>query len=631
MSNAEISTSFNQINLILSDLCKNESHYIINLLSSNFQADIKLMQTLARDLYIVFFGESIQEDNKTTVMKWNLYLILIYILADYPYESPSNIKNESFQRFWSVPSYLFYSKLSQYDQNIAKIDLAITINKIEFLYRYSNIMPCKENAPKLRDFLTEVYGKVGSSKKNLLYYYQSLTYYMECCFDTSYEILKKINIQELEGNEQDTYLHKRYLILKAMIENQRKNTSNELVCLSMMKSPNNSTELNVRLYLNISDSLHLKADFEELYAHLTQLNWYLKTKAITGSSSMVSNYTEVSIIVKLRLAYCMVLLYDQNSGQQTSTIKELDDCFQVLSEAQEVSKVSTSNLPVLFKSKNCYYSDGYILSRLFSNLHIYYVFIKRIYGEDCSSMVLDSIIKSNQENIRILPKDVFLNIFLIRPNDSFLNRVFNERIEGYLSVVQNQITIVDVCYLYNKLISLMSSLLSDPSNKKIEYSRKIIELCNVALRFEAYDPNSIFMLNIISLIYYSCSYAYYTTGDYYSAEKLIVNTRHERIDENIRIIKLKGDIAYKKGLLHEALQYYNQAITHILNMRNQKNQSTLAVLNYNCGLIYLLNGEIPQAKLKFKGAIDSYENVEKRSLSDQENLNYIKKILVLLE
>ena len=64
-----VSSSFNQINMILTELCKNENHYIINMLSNNFLQDTKPNQTVARDLYIVFFGETTKEDEKTIVMK----------------------------------------------------------------------------------------------------------------------------------------------------------------------------------------------------------------------------------------------------------------------------------------------------------------------------------------------------------------------------------------------------------------------------------------------------------------------------------------------------------------------------------------------------------------------------------
>lgn len=627
----ESSTTYNQIQKILFEMTGSDSPFIIHMLSYHFKSDTKPLQSEARSMYKFFFSESKQEDVKTTALKWNLYLILIFILADYPYNSSTELKADLFQRFSSIPPYLFYSKTNQYDISVAKIDFALVINKIEFLYRYSNMIQGKDFASKLRECLSEIYGKLGPNDNDLYYYYVSITYFLENNFEAAGEAIKKTSILETNSsNDVRAYLQRRCLILMSLLERQKRNMNNEQTWLNMLKSPSNSTELNVRLHLNIADFLYIKCEVEDLYVLLSQLNWYLKSKAISGSTNTISNYTEVSIIVKLRLMYCNTLLYDKSLGQHSGSLKELDECFLVLAESQDTNKSTISNLPTLFKSKNCYFSDSFVLSRISTNLQVFYIFYKKIYGEECSNSSIDSLLKNNQEMIRSLSKELLLNMLMIKPNDSLLNRIFNEKIESYLTS-QMQIQIVDVFLIYNKVALLMSSLLSDTSStKRKEYSKSISDLCEIALKIDSYDIKSPFMRNIFSNIYFAYSYSHYVNEDYNTANKILANIKDEPVAESYRIIKLKGDISYKSKDYKEALKQYYQAIL-VLNCNKSANNQAMGVLFFNCGLLHLILGESLKAKEKFKSAIDSFEGIEKKAMSDQETLKEIKNLYLLIE
>lgn len=631
--NSTESSSYNQLQKSLFDLTGSESYHIINMLSYHFKSDTRPSQSEARSLYKFYFSESKQDDAKGTAMKWNLYLILIFILADAPYNSSTELKAELFQRFTSIPPYMFYSKLNQFDIQIARIDFALIINKLEFLYRYSSIIQGKDLAIKLRESLSEIYMKLGSNDNDLYMYYIAISFFLENNFDAALEALKKLNILEVNNStEVKVYLQKRVIILMSLLERGKRNLNNEQAWLNMLKSPNNSSELNVRLHLNIADSLYIKFEVEDLYVLLSQLNWYLKSKAITGSSNLVTNFTEVSIIVKLRLMYCNSLLYDKSLDQHCSTLKELDEYFMIISESQDHNKYSTSNLPILFKSKNCYFSDNFILGRITSNLQVFYIFYKKIYGEEFNSGPIDTLLKNNQEMIKSLSKELLLNMLMIKPNDGLLNRVFNEKIGSYYSK-QSSIQIVDVFLIYNKIVSLMTSLISDSSKvKRSEYIKSICDLCEIALKVESYDSKSPFIRNVISNIYFAYSFSHYANEDYYTASKLLSGISDENISESYRIIKLKADIAYKTKDYKEALKQNYQAILAVNRTNKTTNNSqVIGILHFNCGLTHLILGELSKAKEKFKSSMDSLESIDKKTISDQETLKEIKSLYLLLE
>lgn len=656
------------------------------------------------------------------ISKRNILIILFFVLAEEQLKFPDiPLKRnylDYFNKIISKPMKELNEYQEEYYSYISNLNFCYVINKIEFLMKYQSlykyeellvlIKSCKEELIACHQSCLNLSNKSDIYTNKFYYLNEVFQYYtaaiiiLEKNFDLAYSELLNlhINLSEYSFNINDSsisnnrnnsnfidFLTKKSLILQIIIDKYRKNFDLELQNLKSLHSLPASSELIIRVSLNISDCYFYKNEIDLLNYILTETNNFLKVKNLYGSNN-ISNFLENSILIKLRLLYCTTLLYHKysnnfisnyiqshsNKNEQiinneaikqtnSTSFNGLNISYSILSELNDIfhSIISSNNLKnnsddkqrkiftVPFSTNNTTFFlnsniiDQKLLGKLLSTYQVYFTFYKKIYSYDRDIGFLTNLLKDNKDILSHFSTDNILNIYLLKQNDFETNKCFNQKLKAIVNLpnsndseLSTNEVVINLFYLYNKIANIQSCLISDINNSKTqEYSNSIIEYSKIAisnLNLLQNSKNSTkyvqypYIKCLISNIYFSYAYALYILGNYREANNIILIYKKNCLSENgiesIKLLKLRGDIAFKEKRFKEAIQYYSETLL-IKNLDMQ----TKATINFNYGMCCIALKDSSSTKERLLLSLENYNWVEPKTLYVEEHIDEIKNIL----
>lgn len=508
LSSSKIQSQEFSYQSIITKLCNNESGLLIHLLYNIFSNNTFLHSIDSKTL-LQIITEIKPNDPFLKGIRFNLTIIILFCMADFPYSSSQDLNTKIFNHFSVLilnnnSQLLFKDKdvlMNRDKKEVIKLDFTILLNKIEFLFRFSDIFYSSEILKRIRNEYNDIKSAFclytisnpnsnvissssssflsGNTKQesiidlDIINYYESVLFLLEKEYDAlntqinSIYSLSKLTSSSYSSLSFSFFLKQRLFVLLTQNEKTKKqsqedflkNTNSHLINLV---SNLNSNDFSIKVILNLTDLYYIMKNFLGLNQILIDGLEYLKSIELFGNSASISNYSEIRIIFTLRFLFCCLLNEVSHENELLiMSIHYLDDVFMLINEHIKSSlpsntqqqNIHTSNsnhsqtLTVNSKIKrisftyNTYYSsENIILQKFYSNFQIFYMFYKKVYKtilNPSELSILSSLLLKNPDALGLLSKELLMNVYVLLPNDASLNRLINDKISSSITELSN--------------------------------------------------------------------------------------------------------------------------------------------------------------------------------------------------
>lgn len=683
-NNIDITNKFiiNFVKNLSFSITQSDNYLIIDMLNYYFNKDSRPDVMEAKNALFYIADIINRDDIKLKCYIQNILIVIFFILMRTPIENSKVSTNKYVERFNKILEDTNSIKYNNLDDESTLVNFVISINKLEFIFKYSCLKTnnCKNLINNIRSVLASAKeyfnNKINDninnkndlhSINNYFYYYLGISYYIENDKDKAFNIItKNLKLNDNSYSKINKYFNKRCRILLSIIEKENRNYKEEYNYLINLQCHLNSSDLTVKICLNLSELLHKKMDVLLLYKVLNECNIFLKSKSIIGNTNSLTNYTEICIITKLRILYCCSLL--ENNDEYKIIMEELDEIYKSLKKSQEYEiDVKSENTKQLvynkaYKPKNNYFSDNIILNKLLTNFQVFFLFFKCLFNYDISkNNILSNLIEKNPDVLNNFTKEIILNIYLIMPNNTYTNKHYYKIVDSSKLELNNLVdkrkdnnintqdsVVKSIFTLYNYLQKQQISLISDTSEiKRKEYIENIREISKLLIKNSCYiDLELNYFKNMLCSIYFIYAYSYYICNNYDTALNIInsindisiesyanetkLNELKEKLCNNINILKIKGDIYLKLKNYKEALNTYLSGLIICNSIKINRNIIKYkAIVNYNSALCYIELDDYKQAKTKLESSLEIYNSLVAKDICEVESINEITDLLKL--
>ena len=511
--------------------------------------------------------------------------------------------------------YKYIEKRIKLDDPINDYNMFLIFNIIEFEEKFAL---CSRE--ELLFFLNYI-SRFSEHKKNfehyiLFYYYKSVLYY----FLKNYKECEKANMditnfianykadpKAIFNKELLEYIELKNSIIS--LKNKKQYPSfeiNEYIANSDMVFQTllqKNKILAIKIGMNIFELYIKKNQFHQCLDLLKTLQQLLKDEMYGGIS--IENGIDYYLAISSRIAFCSTIVNDKK--RLTSAIKKIDKSLGFL----DVTDIKNKNYKDFFEFVLLLYrlSMGTNNLRTEKAIEIINNFKTAFNLENILNRIEINPDKPTHE-FSWLFKDCipfYINFYAINSLDPLAKNV-PKYVSDFISLINNphgdllpyRKILNFVIGLYNVISEKSLSIIKDQSKTQQDVLRAEIQsYCDI---FFSYIQNMYIMIpifkepyikNVIIKLYYIYLTTYFGIEEYDETRrkidlfenglKQILMINENEMKEFGYIIKLKGDLAFKKEQYIDAIKYYNQAIPSLREI----NKKMEAVMTFNKGLSYL--------------------------------------------
>ena len=376
--------------------------------------------------------------------------------------------------------------------------------------------------------------------------------------------------------------------------------------------------------------IHLTNNLNSSIKILEELLKILHKEMLFGKShkNIISEFLNICAL----LGYHNVLI--DNKEKTKKLINKIDKKLNIMKESKNKDNIRNnsinSNINIVNNNSN--------LNKTRDEYEFINVCLKNICNNNLDKNNNNNIFNI-LENYKNLIGDVSKNdsiiLDLLILGDKNIQNIYQQRENYYIDILknkkdQNNMKQIFLCYLfaYNKLSTLFKNINDDKNNKITEIknlSKLLIDYTNNFVKSNLY-LNNLFQVNfyfkdLFNRIYFIYLYTFFLEGKYdeclneFNLFNDLVQFQYE-LKTNQKsyfdIMKLKGDILFKKGKFKEAIESY----TNIINDFNS------VEIDFNLGLCYLFENDKKKGLNLLEKSKEIY--LERK---DNEKVNIINEII----
>ena len=376
--------------------------------------------------------------------------------------------------------------------------------------------------------------------------------------------------------------------------------------------------------------IHLTNNLNSSIKILEELLKILHKEMLFGKShkNIISEFLNICAL----LGYHNVLI--DNKEKTKKLINKIDKKLNIMKESKNKDNIRNNSINSNINIVN----NNSSLNKTIDEYEFINICLKNICNNNLDKNNNNNIFNI-LENYKNLIGDVSKNdsiiLDLLILGDKNIQNIYQQRENYYIDILknkkdQNNMKQIFLCYLfaYNKLSTLFKNINEDKNNKITEIknlSKLLIDYTNNFVKSNLY-LNNLFQVNfyfkdLFNRIYFMYLYTFFLEGKYdeclneFNLFNDLVQFQYE-LKTNQKsyfdIMKLKGDILFKKGKFKEAIESY----TNIINDFNS------VEIDFNLGLCYLFENDKKKGMNLLEKSKEIY--LERK---ENEKVNIINEII----
>jgi len=329
------------------------------------------------------------------------------------------------------------------------------------------------------------------------------------------------------------------------------------------------------------------------------------------------------------LGYHNVLI--DNKEKTKKLINKIDKKLNIMKESKNKDNIRNNSINSNINIVN----NNSSLNKTIDEYEFINICLKSICSNNLDKNNNINILENYKNLIGDVSKNDSIILDLLILGDKNIQNIYQQRENYYIDILknkkdQNNMQQIFLCYLfaYNKLSTLFKNINDDKNNKITEIknlSKLLIDYTNNFVKSNLY-LNNLFQVNfyfkdLFNRIYFMYLYTFFLEGKYdeclneFNLFNDLVQFQYE-LKTNQKsyfdIMKLKGDILFKKGKFKEAIESY----TNIINDFNS------VEIDFNLGLCYLFENDKKKGLNLLEKSKEIY--LERK---DNEKVNIINEII----
>ena len=373
--------------------------------------------------------------------------------------------------------------------------------------------------------------------------------------------------------------------------------------------------------------IHLTNNLNSSIKILEELLKILHKEMLFGKShkNIISEFLNICAL----LGYHNVLI--DNKEKTKKLINKIDKKLNIMKESKNKDNIRNNSII----SNNNIVNNNSSLNKTIDEYEFINICLKSICSNNLDKNNNINILENYKNLIGDVSKNDSIILDLLILGDKNIQNIYQQRENYYIDILknkkdQNNMQQIFLCYLfaYNKLSTLFKNINDDKNNKITEIknlSKLLIDYTNNFVKSNLY-LNNLFQVNfyfkdLFNRIYFMYLYTFFLEGKYdeclneFNLFNDLVQFQYE-LKTNQKsyfdIMKLKGDILFKKGKFKEAIESY----TNIINDFNS------VEIDFNLGLCYLFENDKKKGLNLLEKSKEIY--LERK---DNEKVNIINEII----
>ena len=342
--------------------------------------------------------------------------------------------------------------------------------------------------------------------------------------------------------------------------------------------------------------IHLTNNLNSSIKILEELLKILHKEMLFGKShkNIISEFLNICAL----LGYHNVLI--DNKEKTKKLINKIDKKLNIMKESKNKDNIRNNSINSNINIVN----NNSSLNKTIDEYEFINICLKSICSNNLDKNNNINILENYKNLIGDVSKNDSIILDLLILGDKNIQNIYQQRENYYIDILknkkdQNNMQQIFLCYLfaYNKLSTLFKNINEDKNNKITEIknlSKLLIDYTNNFVKSNLY-LNNLFQVNfyfkdLFNRIYFMYLYTFFLEGKYdeclneFNLFNDLVQFQYE-LKTNQKsyfdIMKLKGDILFKKGKFKEAIESY----TNIINDFNS------VEIDFNLGLCYLFEND----------------------------------------
>ena len=342
--------------------------------------------------------------------------------------------------------------------------------------------------------------------------------------------------------------------------------------------------------------IHLTNNLNSSIKILEELLKILHKEMLFGKShkNIISEFLNICAL----LGYHNVLI--DNKEKTKKLINKIDKKLNIMKESKNKDNIRNNSINSNINIVN----NNSSLNKTIDEYEFINICLKSICSNNLDKNNNINILENYKNLIGDVSKNDSIILDLLILGDKNIQNIYQQRENYYIDILknkkdQNNMQQIFLCYLfaYNKISTLFKNINEDKNNKITEIknlSKLLIDYTNNFVKSNLY-LNNLFQVNfyfkdLFNRIYFMYLYTFFLEGKYdeclneFNLFNDLVQFQYE-LKTNQKsyfdIMKLKGDILFKKGKFKEAIESY----TNIINDFNS------VEIDFNLGLCYLFEND----------------------------------------
>ena len=342
--------------------------------------------------------------------------------------------------------------------------------------------------------------------------------------------------------------------------------------------------------------IHLTNNLNSSIKILEELLKILHKEMLFGKShkNIISEFLNICAL----LGYHNVLI--DNKEKTKKLINKIDKKLNIMKESKNKDNIRNNSINSNINIVN----NNSSLNKTIDEYEFINICLKSICSNNLDKNNNINILENYKNLIGDVSKNDSIILDLLILGDKNIQNIYQQRENYYIDILknkkdQNNMKQIFLCYLftYNKISTIFKNINEDKNNKITEIknlSKLLIDYTNNFVKSNLY-LNNLFQVNfyfkdLFNRIYFMYLYTFFLEGKYdeclneFNLFNDLVQFQYE-LKTNQKsyfdIMKLKGDILFKKGKFKEAIESY----TNIINDFNS------VEIDFNLGLCYLFEND----------------------------------------
>ena len=342
--------------------------------------------------------------------------------------------------------------------------------------------------------------------------------------------------------------------------------------------------------------IHLTNNLNSSIKILEELLKILHKEMLFGKShkNIISEFLNICAL----LGYHNVLI--DNKEKTKKLINKIDKKLNIMKESKNKDNIRNNSINSNINIVN----NNSSLNKTIDEYEFINICLKSICSNNLDKNNNINILENYKNLIGDVSKNDSIILDLLILGDKNIQNIYQQRENFYIDILknkkdQNNMKQIFLCYLfaYNKLSTLFKNINEDKNNKITEIknlSKLLIDYTNNFVKSNLY-LNNLFQVNIyfkdlFNRIYFMYLYTFFLEGKFdeclneFNLFNDLIQFQYE-LKTNQKsyfdIMKLKGDILFKKGKFKEAIESYSNII----------NEFNSVEIDFNLGLCYLFEND----------------------------------------